>query len=271
MRSKKATYGLKRRVFQILELQTPTDVASKIFNIFMLSLISLNVLAVILETVKNIAIRYSAFFLYFEIISVIIFTIELVLRVWTCTANPGNAHPIYGRIRFILTPLALIDILAVLPFYLPLLIPVDLRFVRALRLLRLFRVFKLGRYSNALKIMGRVLRQKREELLISLFVVGILLILASSLMYHIEHAAQPDKFSSIPATMWWGISTLTTVGYGDVTPITPLGKLLGAVIALLGIGIFALPAGILASGFASAIQRKEAKCPYCGKVMIQSD
>jgi voltage-gated potassium channel len=176
-------------------------------------------------------------------------------------------QPIKGRIRFALTPLALIDLLAILPFYFPLFLPIDLRFIRALRLFRLFRIFKLTRYSDALKKLGGVVILKKEELLISVMIVLVILFFASTLMYFIEGETQPETFSSVPKSLWWGVVTLTTVGYGDVYPVTPLGKVLGAVIAFLGVGMFALPAGILASGFAETIHRKreQTTCPHCGK------
>jgi len=136
-------------------------------------------------------------------------------------------------------------------------IPLDLRFIRAVRLFRLFRLFKMGRYSKAVFIFKKVLKEKKEELVLVIFVVLLLLIIFSSLMYFIEKEAQPEAFSSIPEAMWWGIITLTTVGYGDVYPITPLGKILGALIAFLGIGMFALPAGILGSGLVEVVREKE--------------
>lgn len=153
--------------------------------------------------------------------------------------------------------MALIDLFAILPFFLPLLIPIDLRFIRALRLLRIFRLLKLGRYSYALSLLSRSLQNIKEVIAVAFFALVIILILASSMMFYIENEAQPEKFSSIPDTMWWAIATLTTVGYGDIYPITPLGKFLGSFIAILGIGMFALPAGVLAIAFLEEIQKKK--------------
>lgn len=172
-----------------------------------------------------------------------------------------------GRLKFMLTPLALVDLFAILPFYLPILIPLDLRFLRVLRLIRIFRLFKLGRYSDALKLMGRVIKAKKAELFITLFIVFILLILSSSILYYVENETQPEVFSSIPSAMWWGISALTSVGYGDAYPMTPLGKFLGAIISLLGIGLIAMPTGILGAGFVEEIRKKrmaQKTCPNCG-------
>lgn len=250
---------IKNRTHEILEVSAPGDILSKIFDIFIMFLISLNVIAVILETVESLASQHMTFFRTFEIFSVMIFTVEYISRVWSCTVSENYRSPFLGRIRFIFTPFAIVDLLAILPFYLPMLIPIDLRFIRALRLFRLFRIFKMGRYSDAFQILGNVLKNKKEELFITIFFIFILLILASSLMYFIEHEAQPEVFSSIPDAMWWGVITLTTVGYGDVCPITIPGKILGSIIALLGLGMFALPAGILAAGFLSEIKKSEKK------------
>lgn len=258
---------IKSRIFEILEKASPGDLPAKIFNIFIISLIILNVFAVILETVKSLS-PYAVVFRTFEIFSVVIFTIEYLLRLWSCTTDSSFKGKIRGRFKFAVTPLALVDLIAVLPFYLPIIFPLDLRFIRVIRLLRLFRIFKLGRYSDSLKTFGSVLRRKKEELFITVFIVAILLVVASSLMYYVECDAQPKAFSSIPAAMWWGVATLTTVGYGDIYPVTSMGKFIGAIIALLGIGMFALPAGILGSGFIEEIQKKQKeikKCPHCGK------
>lgn len=266
--------SLKYRVYKVLEFAEPKDWLSKAFDIFILALIFLNLVAVALETVDPLFEQYQVWFRSFEVFSAVVFTVEYVLRVWSCTVKSHYRHPFWGRVRFIFTPLALIDLLAIIPFYLWLL-PTELRIGRALRLFRLFRVLKLNRYTDSLKILGRVFRLKQEELLLSLFVLSILLALASSLIYFAEHSAQPEAFSSIPKAMWWGTITLTTVGYGDVYPVTLVGRILGAILAVLGIGLFALPAGILASGFSEELQARKAKkrrnanktCPHCGQVI----
>jgi len=154
--------------------------------------------------------------------------------------------------------------------FLPMLIPIfgmDLRMLRALRLTRLFRIFKMNRYTDSLTKFTNVFKNKKEELGITALVGFIVLLIASTLMYYIEGPYQPEAFSSIPASMWWGVETLTTVGYGDTYPITPLGKTLGSLIAVIGIGLFALPAGILATGFLAEMQKEKKqkrKCPHCG-------
>ncbi len=269
---KRSRFSIKYQVCRCLDLAESEDLASKVFDFFLLGLIFLNLVAVALETVDSLYEEYRLWFQLFEIFSIAVFTVEYILRVWSCTVKQPYQHPVWGRLKFMTTPLAVIDLLAILPFYLPFLSP-QLRMGRSLRLLRLFRVLKLNRYTDSLKILVRVLRLKKEELLLSLFVLLILLAIASSLIYFVEHEAQPEVFSSIPEAMWWGTITLTTVGYGDVYPITLVGRLLGGILAILGIGLFALPAGILASGFSEELQaRKEKKqerkvtvCPHCGR------
>ncbi|MFH1013273.1 MAG: ion transporter [Thermoplasmatota archaeon] len=259
---------LKNRIFEIVQASSTDDLSHRAFEIFIMTLVLLNVFAVILETVDSLSSQFAYFFHIFDVFSVLVFTIEYLLRLWVCTIDERYKRPIKGRIRFATTPLAIVDILAILPFYLPMLIPFDLRFIRALRLFRLFRLFKIGRYSDAFRTLENIIKSKKEELLISVFSVMVLLVISSSMMYYVENEAQPDTFSSIPDAMWWGVSTLTTVGYGDVIPITTFGKIFGSIIALLGIGMFALPTGILASGFAEEIRKKgkgKQICPHCGK------
>ncbi|MEM6830281.1 MAG: ion transporter, partial [Bacteroidota bacterium] len=232
------------------------DRLSKRFDLFIMILIILNVILVILETEEHIYQAYKKQLDLFETISVIIFTIEYLLRIWTCTYMEAYRHPVWGRIKYIFSFAALIDLFAILPFYLPLVLAIDGRFLRILRIFRLVRLFKMGRYSKAFQMISKVIMDRKEELFITFTMLIVMLVFASGLMYYIENEAQPEAFSSIPETMWWGVATLTTVGYGDVYPITSLGRLLGAFIAILGIGIFALPAGIIASGFESELSKK---------------
>jgi len=257
----------KTRLYDILETQSG-GLPGKIVDTFLVVLIVSNVVMVTLHTVQSLAFKYGTFFWYFELFSVIIFSIEYVLRMWICTQNASYRHPLFGRIKYFFSPLAIIDLIAIVPFILPMLLPVDLIFMRMLRLLRLLRLLKLGRYSEAIRTMAALLKAKKEEIAVSLTISIILLLIASGLMYFIENTAQPDAFSSIPAAMWWGAMTMTTVGYGDIYPVTPAGKVLAGVIALLGISLFILPAGIIAASYAAEIQKKkkdeQVVCPKCG-------
>ena len=240
---------------------------------FIMILIMANVAAVMLETVDSLAASYGAFFHYFELVSVVIFTIEYLARVWSAVDGTDYEGPITGRLRYASRPLLIVDLLAILPFYLAAAgFAVDLRFLRALRLIRILRLLKLARYSQSLQAFSAVLRRKKPDLVIAVFANAVLLVVASSAMYYVEHTAQPEAFSSIPQTLWWGVATLTTVGYGDVHPITPVGQFFGALTAVFGIGLFALPASILASGFIEVAGADEAEgcncptyCPACGE------
>jgi voltage-gated potassium channel len=268
---------LRQRVWDLLELTEHPESGVAQFDwvdVSLLTLICLNVLAVVLETVPWIADAYGEWLRGFDVFSVGVFTVEYLVRLWACTADPRYAHPLTGRLRYATSFMGVVDVVAIAPFYVPMLIPFDLRFVRVLRLLRLFRILKIGRYSEALDRLSYVLRRKRADLLVALVALLILLIFASSVMYLVESEAQPQKYSSIPAAMWWGISALTTVGYGDVYPVTPLGKLMASLISLAGIALFALPAAILTSGFADEADRRRrdtGRCPYCGTVRAATE
>jgi voltage-gated potassium channel len=257
---------LKEKVYQVLEAPPESSGFARNFNYFMVFLILLNVTVVILETVAWIHLEFFWLFAIIDVISVVIFSIEYILRLWVCTLNPAYSHPITGRLRYLVSPFAIIDLLSILPFYLPFLIHVDLRFLRILRLFRILRILKLGRYSDAVTTFSSIISRKKEELLVALSLLFIALIMVSSVMYYAEHDAQPEVYSSIPHAMWWALVTLATVGYGDVYPITFLGKLMTGVAILIGVCIFALPTAIFAAGFVEEIEKdKEHYCPHCGK------
>ncbi len=260
---------MKKRIHHLLSVSSKTGDLSWFVDLLIITLIILSAVTIILESVESLRVRYEAAFRYFEIFSVAVFSLEYVLRVWSANVDRRYKKPITGNLKYALTPLAVIDLLAILPFYLPF-TGIDLRLLRILRIFRLFRIFKIARYMGALSLILRVIRIKKEELVISLIFTLFLLLISSTLMYYVENEAQPENFSSIPGTMWWGIATLTTVGYGDVYPITMLGKFLGGMIAIIGIGLFALPTGILASGFSEELSRSKIqseRCPTCGQVL----
>ena len=261
--------SFRKQVHDTLEISLRRKSGIGFFvNIFLTVVIFLNTLAIIFHTVPGIRSNYDQFFLDFEVFSVIIFTIEYLLRLWSCVENEAYKHPISGRLRFIFSAWGLIDLFAILPFFLSFFLT-DLAFVRILRLLRMLRLFRVSKYFHALRVIQKVLKEKQEELVLSMVFVIFMLIISSSLVYYVEHEAQPYAFTSIPESMWWGVNTMTTVGYGDLHPITPWGKLLGGIIAILGVALFALPTGILASGFAELIrgqgEKRKIKCPHCGE------
>lgn len=199
-----------------------------------------------------------------------VFTLEYLARLWIAPENPRYKGELRGRLKYLYSPMALVDLIAILPFYLPF-VGVDMRHLRAARL---FRIFKIMRYSRTMKLFQKVFVKKCEELTVTFVFLLFMLLFSASMMYFAENQAQPEHFSSIPASMWWAIVTLTTVGYGDVFPITMLGKMFAASIAVLGIGLFALPTGILGSAFVEEVESQKqmdlppepfAYCPHCGK------
>lgn len=258
---------ITKRAYEILE-GTTNDKITRTFQIFIISLISVNVLVVIIETEESVLDEYGYFFTPFEIFSIIVFTAEYSGRLIVCKLNPKYQKTRFALIRFIFTPMMLVDLAAILPFFLPFVVA-DVRFIRIIRLLRLFRLFKLARYSDSMQTLADVFKAKAGDLAVAFFILFIVLIFASSLMYYAENKAQPEVFSSIPASMWWGVITLTTIGYGDTYPITDLGKVVAAGVAILGIAVYAIPTGIMASAFTEEIRKKrqriDNKCPHCGK------
>jgi len=253
----------KRRLFEILEPAEEGDVASKIFDVSIIILICVNIAAVIASSFNSLSKSFYTYLFYFEIFSIVIFTSEYLLRLWTSNyLYPDSKFP---YIRFIFSFAAIIDLAAILPFYLPFIVKVDLRFLRVLRVLRMFRVFKLGRYSEAMNVIGKVLKKEKEKLISTIVLTVIMIFISATVMYYAENTAQPDIFPNIIETLWWAVSTFTTVWYGDYYPITVIGKICGAVISLLGIMIVALPSGIICSGFMEEIYKGHKKCPHCGK------
>lgn len=254
--------GYKEKVWDLLELDSYASSFEKWLHRGLIFLIFSSIICAILESIPAIYLAYQIYFDVFETFTISMFTLELIGRIWSCSSDYRYSGP-WGRFRYLKNHYTIIDILVIFPYYLPSLIGIDLRI---LRILRLLRVLKLARYSKSMQTIYRVLKKCREELIMSTVVSIGLLIVAATVMFHIENAAQPDKFSSIPMSMWWAICTLATIGYGDVFPITDLGKFVSGCISLIGIAIFALPAAILGSGFIE-VAKEEQKCPHCNKLI----
>ena len=257
---------VRRRAYEILQVAAPGDRASAAFDVAMIALIVLNIIAVVLETVEPIYAAAPAVFRLIEVVSIAGFSVEYVLRLWSGVEEPGYSSALRGRLRFAARPLMLVEFLAVAPSLAPFR-GFDLRAFRVLRVFRLLRVAKLTRYTDALQSIHRAIAEKKEELVSTLSFMLVLVLVSASALYFAERDVQPDAFGSIPAAMWWGVATLTTVGYGDAYPVTLIGKMLGGVIAVLGIGMVALPTGILGAGFVEQLERRKAQrsCPHCGE------
>ena len=247
----------QQRILEILEKAKPGDKTSQYSDLFLSTLIILNLLAVSLESVESIGNVFRYEFYVFELFSVSIFIFEYLLRIWATGANGDGSlsSSFKARLKYILGFTGIIDLLAILPSLLPLLFSVDLRWLRVLRLLRLL---KISHYSSALEDLFSAINHERSSFAAASYLFVLALFFASSLMYVAENSVQPEKFSSIPETMWWSLITLTTVGYGDVSPISPLGKIIGAFTAIMGVFSVALLTGIVANAFAYQVAQRKA-------------
>ena len=262
---------IKKRCFEIVEVAADGDIISKIFDILIIVLISVNVVIVIADTFEVPQVLRDTMSVV-ETVSVIIFSAEYLVRLWTADLAFPDRSPPRARIKYISSFAAIIDLIALLPFYLPFLFPVNLVVLRVFRVFRLMRLFKVNRYTHALATIGEVFKRKASQLISSMLVVGLLMVIASVLMYNVEHDVQPEVFENALSGLWWAVATLTTVGYGDIYPVTALGKILSAIIAFLGIGMVAVPTGIISAGFAEQIEQPSESddikyCPQCGKAI----
>lgn len=259
----------KKRIFEIISKGGDGDRASQWFDGLIMVLIAVSIVSIVLESFESITAQYRLALSALEALCIVAFSAEYLLRIWTADLLfPESRHP---RLKYIFSFMAVVDLLAILPFYLPF-ITADLRYLRMMRLfrlMRLLRVFKLGRYVEALNIIVKVIKSTMSQLVISLVLCFFVMLFSSIVMYTVENPVQPEQFPNIIASLWWAICTLTTVGYGDVYPITAIGRFLAAIISVVGIGVIAIPTGIIAAGFTSAINRNREEdpkrfCPYCG-------
>lgn len=232
---------MREKIKRIVEIND--NKLSRSFAFFIQALILLSVITFSIETIPNLKPQTKVILRSIEIFSVMVFTIEYLLRIYVANSKP----------RFIFSFFGLIDLLAILPFYLS--FGVDLRSLRALRFLRLFRVLKLVRYNKAMNHFVRAMASAREQILLFIFITVILIYFAAVGIYYFENEAQPEKFSSIFDSLWWAIITLTTVGYGDVYPITVGGKVFTFIILMIGLGIVAVPTGIISSALTRSVDK----------------
>ncbi|MEL7339562.1 MAG: ion transporter [Bacteroidota bacterium] len=278
--------SLRENVFLLVENDQQQNRYSRAFDQLIILLICISIAEIILESFADLRASYARIFGFTELLTSIIFSIEYVLRLWTADFKYPHLPAWRARLKFMFSFAGIIDLLAILPFYLPLIFRFDLRVVRILRVMRLLRIFKLSRYTASLRLVGDIFREKRGEIGVTLFITFVMLLLASTLMYYLEGDVQPEAFPNIIATFWWAIATLTTVGYGDVFPVQGCGKLVSGVIALLGIGLVALPTGIISAAFVEKLEEEKAAkqkaeeesgeagydfafCPHCGERLPQ--
>lgn len=270
-------YGkIKRYVFEVIQPAEDGNLASRIFDLVIISLIILSVVSVFVSTFR-IPRALADILIILEQFSMLVFTVEYLLRLWTADLLYPGCGLVKCRLKYMSSGMAIIDLLAILPFYLPMFLPMNLVGIRAFRLVRLLRLLKMNRYCDAMKSIQEVFRKKLHEIIASTVFVFILLLIASLMIYYAEHDAQPEQFPNAFSGLWWAVATLTTVGYGDIYPVTIMGRIFGAIMAIMGIGMVAIPTGILSSGFVEILEKKkqdEAEeekpekptyCPHCGK------
>lgn len=252
----------KRGIFEVIQPSAEASgrerIASRIFDCVILLLILLSVLSVFIATFSIPKWLFRILF-RIEFVSILIFSCEYILRIWTANLLYPELGPVRSRIRYILSPMAIVDLVSILPIVLPFIHFYNLVGIRVFRLLRLLRIFKLNRYSAALATIAEVFRSRAQQMIASMFFVFIILILSSLFIYYAEHEAQPQKFKNAFSGLWWAVATLTTVGYGDLYPVTPLGRFLGAIIAILGIGMVAVPTSILSAGFMEMLEKQSSE------------
>lgn len=273
----------KRRIFEIIQVGNLSDIPSRAYDAFLIVAVLVNIFIALFDTFPE-SEPYQGLIWGVELFTVIFFTVDYVLRIWTADFLYPGMKEGKARIRFIFSWAGLIDVLSCVPF----LVSAGGGVLRMFRIIRILRVFRIHHYADPLRVIGDVLKKKRGQLLSSIFIVFILMIAASLLMYNLEHEAQPEAFANAFSGFWWAANTLLTVGYGDIIPVTLAGKICGTVLTFLGVGMVAIPTGILSAGFMEQVtivreravvegfiedvrmvQEERHKdytyCPYCGK------
>ncbi|MCW8994239.1 MAG: ion transporter [Psychromonas sp.] len=247
---------LRKKTFQLLEGDIYKSLLAKHVNLLLIVLILANVIAVILGSDDEISLQYSAQFSFFEILSTCIFSIEYLVRVWCCVENKQIKYHslLKKRFHYLISPIAVVDLIAIAPFFISFFIMIDLRY---LLLLRILRLLKLTHYFKGFNIFLTVIVKELKNIAAAIMVMMFLIIIAASLMYTLESKAQPEVFGNISHSLWWAVVTMTTVGYGDVTPVTILGKIVATIIMLIGVALVALPTAILAAGLIEELRERK--------------
>jgi voltage-gated potassium channel len=246
---------LRAQLFAVLHAPQPRNRLAALANYFLAALILANALAITIESLPGLDPDWMRALRAFEALSTALFVVEYVGRLWTCVEQRHLAHPVGGRLRWALQPLSLVDLVAIVTYW----TPWDMRFLRVVRLVRLLRILQLFEFEAALERLAISLRRRKQLLIVAVTLMAVFVYIASALLYEIEHARQPQTFSSIPATFWWACVTFNTIGYGDMVPLTPIGKLVAGLISVFGVGIFALPTAIV---IAAIIESSAAGTPY---------
>ena len=258
----------RKRINEIIEVGYDLDWASRLYDVVNALAIVINLAASILYTFDPVCARCGAFLLTLEQITVFFFAVDYCLRLWTCPALCPKLSEPRAMLKYALSFSGLVDLLSFLPYYLPIFFPSGAVAFRMFRVVRIFRLFRINAYYDSLNVITEVIASKRQQLLSSVFIILILMLASSLCMYSLEHEAQPEVFSNAFSGIWWSVSTLLTVGYGDIYPITSMGKLFAIFISCLGVGMVAIPTGIISAGFVDQYSRIKRLSEYANETDI---
>ncbi len=246
--------AFRRRVYEVLQEAKPGDRLSRLFDRAILLCILISISNILLTTFSNLPSWLNSTLGIVELVTTVIFTLEYAMRLYCCDyIYAGKYSGIKAKLRYMVSFFAIIDLFSILPIYITIIFGINLRAIATVKIFRILRIFKIKSFSNALMTVINVLKRKSSQLLASLSVILLLMVTSSIVMYYLENPAQPDVYSNAFSGMWWSVATFTTVGYGDIYPITVAGKVFASVIAFLGIGLVAVPTGIISSGFVEEI------------------
>ena len=255
MADKNRLYSHKKRLSEIIEVGSSTDFISRLYDVINSLAIVVNLTASIVYTFEELRSRYGGWLVGVEAATVAFFAVDYCLRLWTAQCLHPKLPPLRGTLKYVFSFSGLVDLLSFLPYYLPIFFPSGTVAFRMFRVMRIFRLFRINAYYDSLNVITQVIASKRQQLMSSVFIILVLMLASSLCMYSLEHEAQPEVFSNAFSGIWWSVSTLLTVGYGDIYPITTLGKLFGIGIAFLGVGMVAIPTGIISAGFVDQYSR----------------
>ena len=239
----------RKRLFDIIEVGSDYDVYSRAYDFVNAGAILLNIIASILYTFDEWRAQYGVLLMIVIQVTIAFFAVDYLLRIWTAKFQFKGEKEIRAISKYVFSTAGIIDLLSFLPEYLPFFFPAGAVAFRMVRIIRIFRLFRINRYYDALNVISEVLKSRKQQLISSVFIIVMLMIASSLCMYSLEHEAQPEVFSNAFSGIWWAASTLLTVGYGDIYPVTMLGKIFGIFIAFLGVGMVAIPTGIISAGF----------------------
>ena len=245
----------RRRMSEIVEAGAADDFVSRTYDVLSTLILLINVAVTILYTFDSAELRYGKELLFIEALTVAFFAVDYALRLWTAPFVRPNLSPGRATWKYFISFTGLVDLLSFLPYYLPVFFPAGAAVFRLFRVVRIFRLFQINAYYDSLNVITEVISSKRQQLVSSVFIIVVLMVASSLAMYSVEHAAQPEVFSNAFSGIWWAVSTLLTVGYGDIYPITNLGKILSICITFLGVGMVAIPTGIISAGFVDQYSR----------------